>query len=302
MEKFEVGIVLVNYNSVEDTVACIQSIQLSDGDLPYIVVVENNSGDQKVIKEKVDFYPFIKVLITNDNIGFGRANNLGINWLKDNVHCKYLFLLNNDTIVEKDTLKQLTSAFERSGADTGMAAPKILVYGKQPVEIWYEGATINYKKMTPDIGQRDDRYTEFASGCAMFFDAEVLYGLKGFDPFFFMYDEDVELSMRLLKSGKKIRYVENAVIHHKCQGSQTKEKDIPANQLHPNHPGLLFYLKNTILNRKYIINKHLDGQEQKDAIYWQKKYWLMKSVQFLLYGKVSAFYSVLKYLFRRVSV
>lgn len=295
-DKYKTCIILINYNSIDDTIDCLKSLLLVSGELPFVVLVDNASIDVDEIDPKVAFYPHLTLIKKNVNIGFGRANNVGIEWAFSNLNCNYIFILNNDTIVQKDAISLLENASIASSPDVALLTPKILV-NDNPNEVWYEGAEISFKKVTPiSTVNNVNGYTRFASGCAMFFKYDSLKKMKSFDPFFFMYDEDVELSLRVCREGMKIQYVSESIIYHKCQGSQTKEKDIPSNQLHPYHPSLIFYLNNTIRNRKYIINKHLNGFESIKSTFFHSLYWIMKSFQYLLYGKYNATLCVLKHL------
>jgi GT2 family glycosyltransferase len=288
--KFNTVIVLINYNSLADTIECIKSIISGNATAkPFVIIVENGSKDQKDIDLIPSLYYNSHVIKNYNNVGFGNANNIAIKWVKDNLECNFIFILNNDTLIEKDALLLLENGMNSASPEVGMAAPKILVYSN-PEEIWYGGGNINYNKVSPSINNFSsvNNYTIFASGCAMFFRAEVLYALEGFDPFFFMYDEDVELCIRLQNMKRKILYIPRSIIYHKCQGSQTKKANIPSNQLHPNHPSLIFYLKNTIVNRKYIIKKHLVKKNKLKSTFFHTLYWLAKSSQYLLYGKLKA--------------
>lgn len=298
MKAHNICILLVNYNSLGDTLDCIESIQKAESDA-FTVVIENGSNDKAVIADALNGISDVKLIVSQGNLGFGRANNLGIEWIKKNLSCKYIFLLNNDTVIEENTLVVLQDYMDHSPANVAMCAPKIYIYAN-PDEIWYAGGTFNYAKMTPVVNQdplTTRSATLFASGCCMFFKSDDLYKLGGFDPFFFMYDEDVELSLRIGELGKTITYVPEAVVYHKCQGSQTKQLNIPSNQLHPNHPSLIFYLKNTILNRRYIIHRYLKGMDRIKTEVKYAVYWLMKAIQYVLYGKFKAAVIVIKYLF-----
>lgn len=300
-DKYKTCIILINYNSLNDTIECLKSINQSIEILPFVVVVDNASNNQQEIKSELSFYPHLKVILNPINIGFGRANNIGIDWVFDNIKCDYIYILNNDTIIEKDSILILSDFLSKQSSEIGMVAPKILVYSN-PDEVWYSGADIDFKKVTPCTKSNAlSNYTKFASGCAMFFRYDTLKKIKGFDPFFFMYDEDVELCLRMAKEKIMIYYLPSSIVYHKCQGSQTKEKNIPSNQLHPNHPSLLFYLKNTIVNRKYIIKRHLEGLERMKSIFFHTSYWLMKSGQYFLFMKPKAGITVLKYLFFKSS-
>lgn len=296
-QKYLIAVVLINYNNIEDTKECIKSIAASKGNLPFVFVIDNASRDASVLKDELVFYPDLECLISNVNSGFGRANNLAIEWILKNLSTEYIFILNNDTVIEIDTLNRLATSLQNTDNSIAVATPLIKVYSNIK-EIWYAGGTINYNKMVPEVNHTslNKDFTQFASGCAMFFKTEVFKKIKGFDPFYFMYDEDVELSIRLIKLGYKILYVPEAVVYHKCQGSQTKEKNLPANQLHPYHPSLLFYLGNTIVNRRYTIKKHLTGYKKIKARTFQTIYWILKSIQYLLYGNPKAFYAAIKFL------
>jgi len=100
-----------------------------------------------------------------------------------------------------------------------MISPKIVVESNRN-EVWYCGGTLNLKKVTPNLFQPGSKILKrtkstFASGCAMFFKAEVLFKLGGFDPFFFMYDEDVDLSIRLKENNYEIINFNDIIIYHK---------------------------------------------------------------------------------------
>jgi GT2 family glycosyltransferase len=303
---YDTAIVLVNYNSIDDTNSCIKSIQdNTTSETPFIVVLDNASKDGPDFENKIVFYPNLKILKTEQNIGFGRANNLAINWIFENISCQYIFILNNDTILTKSLIEELKNGHVNGPNSIAVTSPKIMVYSN-PDEIWYDGGLINLGKMSPVINKNyysenfKPTVTDFASGCAMFFKADILKKLKGFDPFYFMYDEDVELSLSIKREGYEILYIPTATLYHKCQGSQEKNDNntLPENQLDPSHPSLIFYLKNTIQNRLYTLNKHLNKDKIK-VYFLFYLYWLLKAAQYLVNGKFLAVKIVLKALIDR---
>lgn len=291
-------VLLVNYNSSQDTLECLDSLLVSNSEKPFVVVVDNASTNGFDLSLFFTKYQNLHLIKSDINVGFGKANNLGINWIMEHVKCEYIFILNNDTTIDTECIPLLEKTFESVQDDNlALIAPKILIYDN-PDEVWYEGGSLNFRRITPTQSIHNPKgFTHFASGCAMFFSVEKLRFFGGFDPFFFMYDEDVELSLRVTENGMNILYLPDALVYHKCQGSQTKEKNLPSNQLHPKHPSLMFYLKNTIPNRKYIIAKHLRGTERMKATFFHTLYWLSKCVQFVMYGKIKAAMTVFKLLF-----
>ena len=291
MNNSRVAIVLVNYNSFNDTNDCLVSISNVAFVKPFVVIVDNNSRDKEKLDKLSGIYSNLHIIYNNTNVGFGMANNFGIAWIIDNLDTDFIFLLNNDTEINKDTLEILIVNFPNN-QDTVVVSPKILTFENNP-RIWYAGGFINHLRMSVNVtgfGQVDQnyisQYVEFASGCAMLFKTEYLRLNPVFDSNLFMYDEDVELCIRIVKDNKKIYFINEAVIYHKCQGSQRVNAKKEINQLHPNNPNLDFYLSLTIPNRFYIINKHFTSIDK----IWRKlklsSYWTGKAIQFLLFGNL----------------
>ncbi len=299
---YKTCVLLVNYNSSQDTIECLDSLMSSYSEKTFVVVVDNASTEAFDYSLFYKKYNNLHLIRSKINVGFGKANNLGINWILEHLICDYIFILNNDTTLDSQCIKLLETTFESIYDDSiALIAPKILIYDR-PDEVWYEGGNINYNRITPTQLENNTKgFTDFASGCAMFFRVDKLKYFDGFDPFFFMYDEDVELSIRIKSNSMKILYLPEAIVYHKCQGSQTKENNIPSNQLHPNHPSLLFYLKNTIINRKYIIHKYLSGIDYIRSTFFHTLYWMMKSCQYTIYGKFKAAFIVIYLLYFKTS-
>jgi GT2 family glycosyltransferase len=294
-------IILVNYRNDSDTVACIRSIMESViTDLPFIVVVEN-SGSQSTLNEKLDFYSHLHVLNPGTNLGFAGGNNYGVRWAFENLCFDFLFILNNDTIVRKDTLSTLY-CYALTHSEVSFFTPCIIT-GDTTSRIWYAGGEMNFSRMTPvitgignefDAGLVEDGFTGFASGCAIFISSKIPgLGEGVFDPNFFMYDEDVDLSLSVIESGRKIAFVSKAIIWHKCQGSQKSGRQVSLNQLSPSGTNLIFYLKNTIKNRYYIIDKHFKGRTRSGYKFRVTIYWLLKSVQYTLNCRFKAAFTVI---------
>ena len=286
-----IAIVLVNYNNKIDTIDCLKSIyKSSEIELPYVVIVDNNSSE---ILHEIDlnFYPNLKIIHQQENMGFGKANNIGIDWILKNLDTNYIFLLNNDTEVEPNSLIELVNNFPKNN-DTIMVSPKILTF-EDPPRIWYGGGFFNFNKMSVTInnyGQLDHKlnsgYVDFASGCAMFFKTEYLENNGGFDPNFFMYDEDVDLCIRIKNQGFRIFFTNESSVLHKCQGSQKVNLKKELNQLHPDNPNCKFYLSHTVPNRFYITDKNYNKTDKIKKKIALTSYWLAKALQYLILGRI----------------
>lgn len=121
-EKCKLSIIVVSYNTKETTDNCLSSIYNSMWKDPFeVIVIDNDSHDGSVemIKSK---YPYVKLIVNEDNKLFAIANNQGANWACG----KYLLLLNSDTLVEKDNLQKMLSYFETVPDDVICIGPKVL--------------------------------------------------------------------------------------------------------------------------------------------------------------------------------
>ncbi|MCI8307688.1 MAG: glycosyltransferase family 2 protein, partial [Lachnospiraceae bacterium] len=196
----DVAVIVVNYNGLEDSINCIESLySIRDSEKITIVLVDNASrrNEADIIAEK---FPAAIVIKNNSNGGFSAGNNIGIEYALSNQY-KYIMLLNNDTVVEEGIITKLMSHC----TDVSVAVPKILYYSSCKT-IWYGGGTIN--KITgnaehENMGRSDNendtkvRKCTFATGCCMMIQSDVLKKVGKLDENFFMYCEDTEFCIRL---------------------------------------------------------------------------------------------------------
>lgn len=185
--KPKVFIILLNWNGIKDTLACVKSIEKLSYINWEIIVVDNGSkvGEVKTL-EKLKSSGKIAALIKNkENAGFAEGNNQGIRKaLKKGADACYI--LNNDTVLEKDSLSRLVEVLY-SRDDIGIVGPKI--YFADGKKIWFAGAKINYligdvkhigsgKK---DKGQFDVlRETDYVTGAALLVKKEVFWKDRAF--------------------------------------------------------------------------------------------------------------------------
>jgi hypothetical protein len=212
----DVSVIIINYNTCELSIQCIQSIINHTSGIDYeIIVVDNNSSDssaQYIIKA----FPEIAFQQNTENLGFGRANNIGI--LQS---CgKYVFLLNSDTYITDNALKTFFNFMEDPrnaqvaccGGSLFQAngVPQVS-YGNFPslLESLSEiGFYVFYKRyFLQHISTgviNDDQYVkevEYISGADMFIRKTVLNQVGLFDEDFFLYFEETELSLRFKRAG-----------------------------------------------------------------------------------------------------
>ena len=286
----EIAIVLVNYNNNRDTIECVESIKNTKGvDLPYIIIVDNDSR-AKTIKNNLSFYPHLHVIYNQENIGFGRANNLGIKWAQENLDFEFILLINNDTIIEPNTISELITPFAIDNS-IGITTAKIF-YERNRDIIWYGGGEIDYKRGWPKIydfnslassvGANKSKYVSFVSGCTMMFTKDSIKILKGFDKDFFMYCEDLELCIRALKTNFKLFYNSNAVVFHKVNASTKINPKITG--LKAKNPNLNFLFYHMKMNQYKTMKMHLSMVDFfKFNIHFWSKY-IFQTVMFMIKG------------------
>ena len=217
----QVWVVVVNWNARDDTLACLTSVDRSTLQPAHVLVVDNGSNDGSVQAVR-DRFSAVEVVELGENVGFGRANNLVAEHFLADREATHLFLLNNDAAIAEDTLARLVTATERDKG-VGAAVPKIYIADSQRC-LWYAGGAIDWKQGSArhrgmgedDRGQFDQSEgVSFATGCGLLLRRAVVERVGLFDPRYFFFGEDVDLSLRLLGAGYTILYCPEAVVWHK---------------------------------------------------------------------------------------
>jgi GT2 family glycosyltransferase len=238
--NLDVSVVIVNYNVKEFVQNLLYSLEKALRNIEAeIIIVDNASDDGSVelIREK---FPYVRLVASPQNLGFGKANNLGFQMAKG----KYLFILNPDTLVREDTLDKLISFFERT-PEAGMIGCKILnpdgtlqlscrrgfpspwnsfckVTGLSSL---FPKSRIFAKYNLTYLDEDEINEVDALSGSCMLMRKEAYDKTGGFDEQFFMYGEDLDLCYRVQKAGYKVFYVpETQIIHYK--GESTKRSSL----------------------------------------------------------------------------
>ena len=172
----------------------------------------------------------VKIIKNKKNKGFAEGNDQGIKYLLD-VQVNFIWVLNNDTIVDKSCLKfLLESMFNNPNIDC--ATGKIF-YEKPKDCIWYGGGyRHSLHKSVLHLGEgklNSDKYNieksvEFISGCCMFFRKNVIQELGPFIKEYIAYSEDNEFCWRAINKGYNLYYYPKAVIWHKVSASVKQNK------------------------------------------------------------------------------
>lgn len=153
------------------------------------IVVDNSPGDEDAEYIKAN-YPEIHLIKTNENLGFGRANNLGMRYALDH-GCDYVFLLNQDAWIEPDTIEKLVAVNEKH-PEYGILSPMVLRPDEERIEMIL-GLNYDNRPLINDLyfGHLADVYeSNYVSACSWLLSRNTLETIGGFDPIFFHYEED----------------------------------------------------------------------------------------------------------------
>jgi GT2 family glycosyltransferase len=234
-----VAIVVLNYNGKDYLLPALRSLEALKYESKKVIVVDNRSGDDSLDRAREAFPQHI--FIRNaENRGFAAGMNVGIREAF-RLGAEYIWLLNNDAETGADTLTALVDACE-ADPTIGAASPIITDFsGKE----WFAGGKISYLRMRAvHIAKKPEIHpyeSEYLSGCAIFFRASALSAAGLFNERYFLYYEDVDISLRIRSIGWKLCIVPRARVSHHEQS----ERKNPQKLYHLVYSGLVFFHENT---------------------------------------------------------
>lgn len=224
-------VVVVTYNGSKWVDKCFGS--LCQSSIPVsVIAIDNGSTDNtsSLIKNK---FPGIIFIETGQNLGFGKANNIGIKRAYDSGG-DYIFLLNQDAWVESNTIEQLIEIAEKS-PEFGIISPMHLngtgsaldiKFSKylNPNNCHYFFSDTYLKKLRNEIYE-----ASFINAAAWLMSRNCINQVGGFNPLFHLYGEDDNYVHRLRFHGLKIGVYPHSVIYHDRE-SRVKIHDIEFNE------------------------------------------------------------------------
>ncbi len=193
MESKELTIIIVTFKSDDKIIKCLNSITK---EIP-VLVVENSSNEKFKKKIENDFYN-VKCILTGENKGYSKANNIGLNL----VTTKYALILNPDTTLEKNAIKNF------------------LILANLIKDFWLLGPS-NDQMIDLDFKGKNYIEVDNLKGFAVFFNVSK-FNRKYFDENFFLFFEEIDLCKRVKKSKGKIYLSNEIIINHEGASSVNK--------------------------------------------------------------------------------
>ncbi|MFW9952805.1 MAG: glycosyltransferase, partial [Candidatus Thorarchaeota archaeon] len=173
--------VSLNWNGFSLTVPCVDSLIQSNVPFDKIIVLDQAStdGSGEKLRQLYVNDPQVDVICNEKNYGFAAGTNIGIRKALE-MGAEFVFIVNNDTIVDKDCIRHLYKALSSSSL-AGVAGPAIMYHSK-PEKIWQAGGYFNKLKMGTSVPAKGKMYSEishsissvgFLTGCALLIPSQI---------------------------------------------------------------------------------------------------------------------------------
>jgi N-acetylglucosaminyl-diphospho-decaprenol L-rhamnosyltransferase len=237
-DRDSLAIIIVTFNSVEEIDACLQSLVGHTDPFPTtITVVDNASGDGTAehVRKR---WPTVTVIDSGGNLGFAKANNIGIRATKSD----YVLLMNPDTVAPPGAIQTLVRGLA-SHPEAAIAGARLLSDRGFPelswgaaITPWNETKQMIFSRLylrkirrivrKMDRMSRQAREVEWVSGACMVIRRADLDAVGGLDERYFMYNEDVDLCVEMKKRGRTTLYVAGAEVLHYRGKSAPKNPEL----------------------------------------------------------------------------
>ncbi|WP_434981410.1 glycosyltransferase family 2 protein [Daejeonia sp. YH14] len=211
MECLKILVILVTYNSEKWIRKNLNSILDHGGALLVdIFVVDNGSSDQTttIIEEE---YPEVILKKSTENLGFGKANNIAFDYALEHQY-DFVFLVNHDGWLRPGFWKNVSSVLSNPEYDPfGLLSPVHYDCTERDYDFGFK------KYAAEALNQNSEKEVvnvDMINGAFLFISKKCLTDVKGFDPIFFFYGEDIDLCLRAKKKGYKIGVIKTSSVVH----------------------------------------------------------------------------------------
>jgi N-acetylglucosaminyl-diphospho-decaprenol L-rhamnosyltransferase len=236
----QLSVLVVSYGNPALTCECLRSIADDISSLEAEVIVVDNASPDSTADQIALEHPDVKLIRSTTNLGFAKANNLAA----ESARGEFLLLINPDVVVHRGAIPQLL--------DFGMRHPEGGLYGGRTVDpqgrldprscwgepsLWstfcfatglstlFRGSRVFDPETLGSWARDSEREVGVVTGCLALIRRDLWERIGGFDPTFFLYGEDTDLSMRVRRLGFRPCITPSATVTHICGASPQGNPD-----------------------------------------------------------------------------
>lgn len=255
----DVSIIIVNYNTKYLLADCLATVFEKTKDVAYEVIVVDNAstdGSEEYITKR---FPNIKWINSGENLGFGKANNLGAKYASG----KYLFLLNSDTLLLNNAIRiffDYAESHQHEGI--GTLGSWLLDKNEKPNNSFgffpcakNEICYLLGKYQLPSLKDiTEEKEVDYITGADLFIEKRFFEGLDGFDKNIFMYYEETDLQYRLARRGLSRKIIPGPRIIH-LEGGSFENNGLSLKRFSMAQTSYNYYLRKNFHGPNYYFNR-----------------------------------------------
>ena len=255
-DNMDLSVIIVNYNTRAMTVDCLDSVFANTRGVDFeVIVVDNASTDDSV--EVLSRDNRITLVCSDENLGFGKANNLGYSRSKG----RNILLLNSDTIVRNNALKMMSDALDAADPRVGcLGAIMFGPDGKTPTSSFCRFPSIRstlrffasyYLRISEKpYAPSPEGDVDYITGADLMIRRSLVEDEGLFDPHFFMYFEESEMQLRYARAGYRRVVIQGPDIVH-LEGASFGE----TRRLNGNRGRMYFESMRLYMRKRYSLPK-----------------------------------------------
>lgn len=255
----DVSIIIVNYNTKELLANCLATVYEKTLNIDFEVIIVDNASSDGSEEFICSCFPLVRWINSGENLGFGRANNLGVRYAQG----EYLFLLNSDTLLLNNAIGEFFNyakehQLESIGAlgcwlfDSELKPNASFGFFPNVVnEIKYLLGRCSLLDNQMIMRERD---VDYVIGADLFIKKQVFNSLGGFDPHIFMYYEETDLQRRMAELGLNRRIIPFPRIIH-LEGGSFGNKRLTFKRFLMAQHSYNYYLSKHFSGLSYVCNK-----------------------------------------------